>query len=267
MCTGDKHIHIARDVQAIAAPQSRAICFYLFNRGPSMLRFALLASVLAAFALPAAAEEAKLPRVISISGHGEVRGRPDIAVVTIGVLRSAESAREALDANNAAMAEIIKALESAGIAGSDIQTTNFAVNPRYNYSSSSGEPPKASGYDVSNNVTVTVRKLETLGAVLDQAVSSGSNQINGVMFSFAKPGPMQDEARKLAVEDAKRKAGLYVAAAGVALGPVVSINEGGAYQPPVPMAKTAAAEQAGAVPVAEGEQAVAIDVNIVWEIK
>jgi uncharacterized protein len=232
-----------------------------------MLRFALLASAFAAFASPAIAEDMKLPRTISISGHGEVRGRPDIAVVTIGVVRSAETAREALDANNAAMAEIVKALESAGIAAADIQTTNFSVNPRYDYRSSDSQPPKASGYDVSNNVTIAVRKLETLGAVLDQAVSSGSNQINGVMFSFANPEPMQDGARKLAVDDAKRKAGLYAAAAGVALGPVVSISEGGAYQPPMPMAKTAAAEGAGAVPVAEGEQAVAVDVNIVWEIK
>ena len=180
-----------------------------------MLRFALLASALAALAMPAFAEDAKLVRSIAISGHGEVRGRPDLAVVTIGVLRTADTARAALDANNAAMAEIIAALKTAGISANDIQTTNFSVNPRTSYGASGSEPPKVQGYDVSNNVTITVRKLETLGAVLDQAVSTGSNQINGVAFAFAKPEPMTDEARKLAVADARRKAQLYVTAAGV----------------------------------------------------
>jgi uncharacterized protein len=233
-----------------------------------MLRFALLATAFAAFAMPALAEEARPLRSISIAGHGEVRGRPDLAIVTIGVLRTADTAREALDANNAAMAEIMAALKAAGIEAGDIQTTNFSVNPRYNYGSSGNEPPKVGGYDVANNVTITVRKLDTLGAVLDKAVSTGSNQINGVMFSFAKPEPMQDDARKLAVADARRKAELYLAAAGASLGQVISISEGAAYQPPVPMMTQAkAADGAGTVPVAEGEQAVAADVNIVWEIK
>ena len=232
-----------------------------------MLRFALLASALAALAMPAFAEDAKLVRSIAISGHGEVRGRPDLAVVTIGVLRTADTARAALDANNAAMAEIIAALKTAGISANDIQTTNFSVNPRTSYGASGSEPPKVQGYDVSNNVTITVRKLETLGAVLDQAVSTGSNQINGVAFAFAKPEPMTDEARKLAVADARRKAQLYVTAAGVSLGQVLTINEGGGFQPPIAEFKTTARQDAGAVPVAEGEQAVAADVNIVWEIR
>ena len=233
-----------------------------------MFRAALLAAAISAFAMPALAEDMKLVRSISIAGHGEVRGRPDLAIVTIGVLRTADTAREALDANNAAMIEIMVALKAAGIEAGDIQTTNFSVNPRYNYGASGSEPPKVGGYDVANNVTITVRKLETLGTVLDKAVSTGSNQINGVMFSFAKPEPMQDEARKLAVADARRKAELYLAAAGASLGQVINISEGVAYQPPMPtMVKAGASDRAESVPVAEGEQAVAADVNIVWEIK
>ena len=93
------------------------------------------------------------------------------------------------------------------------------MNPRYDYGQNNAQPPKVIGYDVSNNVTVTVRKLDSLGAVLDQVVSSGSNQINGVMFQVAKPEAATDEARKLAVADALRKAQVYTAASGRHLGP------------------------------------------------
>ena len=142
------------------------------------------------------------------------------------------------------------------------------MNPRYDYGQNNAQPPKVIGYDVSNNVTITVRKLDSLGAVLDQVVSSGSNQINGVAFQVSKPEAATDEARKLAVADALHKAQIYTAASGVALGQIISLNEGGGYQPPQPVFKTMRAEAASAdVPIAQGEQVIAVDVNFTWEIK
>jgi hypothetical protein len=238
-----------------------------------MFRMPLIALALAALTalpLPAAAQEAKPERsTIAVTGHGEVRATPDLAIVTIGAMSSAATAREALDANNKAMTAIMVALKSAGIEDKDIQTSGFMVGPRYDYSdSNTGKPPKVVGYDVNNGVTVTVRKLDGLGAVLDSVVSKGSNVINGVSFSIAEPEPKRDEARKLAVADARRKAELYAAAAGVALGNVITISEIGGYQPPIPVyARAQAADAAAAVPVAAGEQIVAADVNIVWAIK
>jgi uncharacterized protein len=223
----------------------------------------------AAFLTPAHAEDAKLIRSISLSGHGEVRMAPDMAVVTVGVLSSANTAREALDANTKSMEAIFAALKAAGIEAKDTQTSNFMVNPRYDYGQNNGQPPKMVGYDVSNNVTVTVRKLDGLGAVLDSVVTSGSNQINGVAFQVSKPEAATDEARKLAVAEAAAKAKLYTGAAGVSLGSIMSISEGGGYQPPPPVfARAKMAESAAAdVPIAQGEQVIGMDVNIVWEIK
>ncbi len=236
-----------------------------------MLRtlFAATALTLAAACFsPIHAEEAKLLRSISLSGHGEVRMVPDMAMVTVGVVSSAPAARDALDANTKSMAAIMAALKTAQIEMRDVQTSNFTVNPRYDYGQNNGQPPKMVGYDVSNNVTVTVRKLENLGAVLDEMVSAGSNQINGVSFQVSKPEAATDEARKLAVEDAQRKAKIYAGATGVALGNIVSISEGGGYQPPTPVfAKAMRSEGAADVPMAQGEQAIGADVNIVWEIK
>jgi uncharacterized protein len=225
-------------------------------------------ALIAAFLAPAHADEAKLLRSISLTGHGEVRLAPDLAVVTVGVMSSAATAREALVANTKSMGAVMAALTGAGIEARDLQTSNFTVNPRYDYGQDNAQPPKAIGYDVSNNVTVNVRKLETLGAVLDQVVSSGSNQINGVQFQVSKPEVATDEARKLAVADAKHKAEVYSEASAIALGEILSLSEGGGYQPPVPMFKTMRAEGAAAdVPIAQGEQVIAVDVNITWEIK
>ena len=231
--------------------------------------FALGIAATAAFAVPAIAEEARpMVRTMSLTGHGEVRARPDLAVVTLGVLSQADTARAALDANNAAMTKIIAGLKQAGIEAKDLQTSNFSVAPRYEYDANRNGAPRTVGYDVSNTVTITLRKLDQLGGVLDQMVTAGSNQVNGVSFQIANPLPLQDEARKLAVTDARRKAELYAAAANVSLGPVIAISEGGGYQPPRPEVRYAMADSAEkSVPIAEGEQAVAIDVNIVWEIK
>ena len=236
-----------------------------------MLKSLIAASALtfaAASLTPALADDDKPLRTISLSGHGEVRMAPDLAIVTVGVMSSAATAREALDANTKSMEGVMAALKDASIELRDIQTSNFSVNPRYDYGQNNAQPPKVIGYDVSNNVTITVRKLDGLGAVLDQVVSSGSNQINGVQFQVSKPEAATDEARKLAVADALRKANVYTVASGVTLGQIVSLSEGGGYQPPVPVFKSMRAEAVSAdVPVAQGEQTIAVDVNFTWEIK
>ena len=123
--------------------------------------FAASALTLAAASLtPAFADDDKVVRTMSLSGHGEVRMAPDLAIVTVGVMSSAATAREALDTNTKSMEGVMASLKEAGIELRDIQTSNFSVNPRYDYGQNNAQPPKVIGYDVSNNVTVTVRKLE-----------------------------------------------------------------------------------------------------------
>ena len=216
----------------------------------------------------AIAQETKdMPRVIQITGHGEMRARPDLAIVTIGVMTQGQTARDALDSNSAAMARVFEGLGKEGIESRDMQTANFTISPRYDYGQNNSQPPRLVGYDVMNSVVVTVRKIDTLGRVLDVAVSDGSNQVNGVMFSIADPEPLRDKARQAAVADAERKAKLYADAAKFTLGQVMTLTESN-YQPPVPvMTKSLQADSAGSVPIAEGEQMVAVDVSMTWEIK
>ena len=227
---------------------------------------ATLMGLLAA-ASPAFADGATMPRIISLSGHGEVRATPDVAYVTSGVVSQGATAADALAANTKTMTDLFAALKGAGIEDKDVQTSNFSVQPRYDFSN--GQAPKLVGYDVSNNVTVKLRKIDGLGALLDKLVQSGSNQITGISFDVSKPEQAMDEARKLAAADAQRKAKVYADAMGVVLGNVIQVNEGGAAQPPVPMVRATMMKADGAppVPVAAGEQTLAADVNVIWEIK
>jgi uncharacterized protein YggE len=236
---------------------------------PRLFALALSLAAFQSLAQPAAAQDREPPvRTIALLGLGEVRAKPDIAVITIGVAKRANTAREALAQNNTAMQQIIDHLKAAGIETKDIQTSNFSVAPAYAYDNQGQQPPRIIGYDVSNQVTVIMRKLADMGAILDEAVSQGSNQIHGISFSIDKPQALQDEARRLAIADATRKAKLYAESAGVSLGQILSIHEH-MEPPPVPVyAKAQRMEAAdAAVPVAEGEHVVSIRVNISWEIR
>ena len=237
-----------------------------------MLKTALASLVLAA-CLAGGSALAQAPdrplRTLTMTGTGEMRAKPDTAIVTLGVMSRADTARAALTANNAAMTAILSSLEAAGIAKKDIQTSNFSVNPVYDYDNTGAKPPRITGYDVSNQLAVTVRKLDTLGTILDEAVSKGSNQIYGITFTIDDPRALEDEARKSAVQDAVRKAKLYAGAAGVVLDAIQSISEQMA-RPPQPVYMKAQRMEAAAdasVPVAEGEQVVSIDVSITWTIR
>lgn len=212
-------------------------------------------------------------RTLSLTGQAEVKSTPDIAAISAGVVSEARTAREALTLSNKSMASVLRTIEASGIAKKDIQTSNFSVQPRYKRAkrSSTGEqePPEIIGYTVSNTVTVIVRKLADLGAILDTVVTSGVNQMNGLSFSIAEPAPLRNQARKLAVAEARERAELYAQAAGVTLGKILSISEAGGIRPPQPVSRRAAFESAAAaaVPIAQGQQSIQMHVNIVWEIE
>jgi len=229
----------------------------------ALVPFALVAGL----ALPAHAGS------ITINGVGEVRAAPDMAVITSGVTTQGATAREALDANTAAMDELVATLKESGIAARDIQTSGFSVNPDYVYSDERDangytRPPRINGYQVMNTVTVAVRDLETLGAILDKAVTVGANTINGVTFSVADPSDLYNEARKSAFADAREKAELYAEAAGGSLDELVSISETQNFNPPQPMPMYAmrAEADAASVPVEAGELSFTINVTVQWEL-
>jgi len=222
-------------------------------------------ALLAGLAVPAAASS------ITITGSGEVSAVPDTAFISSGVTTQAETAREALDGNSAAMEELIAALAEAGIERRDIQTSNFQVSPNYVYSdqrdaSGYNLPPRIAGYQVSNQVTVRVRDIAELGAILDRSVTVGANTINSVSFSVDDTTELMNEARRLAFADARDKAELYAELAGTELGDIEDISEGSPMSPPMPMARMAAEMSAAPVPIEAGELSFSIAVNVTWDL-
>ncbi len=242
--------------------------FLLFVR--TRLVAAGAAALLLAAPLCATAAEGPQPATLSLTGAGEVSAKPDMAVINSGVVTEAKAARDALNANNAAMTEILAAFKRAGIAEKDLQTAGFSVEPQY-YRPRPGkdgrvEPPRIIGYRVSNRLSIKVRDLSKVGGLLDLSVSLGANQVSGIAFTIDDDEPLVDEARKQAMADAIRKARLYADAAGVSLKRIMSIVESFSRRPPVPFAARLTAE-AAAVPVAAGELSLTAEVNVTWEIE
>ncbi|MDX3926791.1 MAG: SIMPL domain-containing protein [Shinella sp.] len=220
----------------------------------------------------ASAQDAK-PRepVITVTGEGRSETAPDLAIIEIGVVKDAKTAREALDANNKAMADVLSSLKEAGIAERDLQTSGFTINPQYNYpQSSTGEnpPPVLVGFQVANTLSLRVRDLGKLGEILDKAVTLGANQGGGIRFTNDKPEAALSEARKKAVANAMAKAKELTDAAGIGLGRVLEISET-AYRPePVPMMRAMAKDFAAeAVPIAAGESSYSVTVNMTFALE
>ena len=216
-------------------------------------------------AAPALAQTAE-PRTISMTGHGEVKAAPDQVEITAGVNTSAATAAQALAANTARMKTVFAALTRLGVPEKNIQTANFSISPQY-ANGAGNDSPRLTGYQANNSVSVRLDDVSQLGSTLDALVTAGANQMNGIGFSIKDPAPMLTTARQQAVTDARARAETYAKAAGVTLGPILSISEGG-NEAPRPMYRAAPMMMVSAskVPVAAGEESVSADVSLVWEI-
>lgn len=210
--------------------------------------------------LPAQAAD---PHTITMTGHGEIKAVPDIATLNAGVTSNGASAAAALSANSVRMNQLFAALKKLGVPDRDIQTSGFSVQPQYT-NGDNNALRRLTGYQVNNEVRVRLEDVTKVGATLDTLAAAGANQMNGISFDIANPSPVLEKARIQAIADARARAQTYAQAAGVTLGPIVSISEGGNEAPPRPLYRVMAL--AAPTPVAPGEQSVAADVTVVWEI-
>lgn len=233
-----------------------------------------VAAAFAAFlvlAVPATAQVTS-ERIPSLTANGEgwVAVVPDIAIVTIGVLTRGATAREALDRNSAEIARVIEKVRGAGVADRDIATSGFSVSPVYEMQppraaeDGIAEMPRIAGYQVMNEVRVTIRDIGKSGAILDEVVTAGANQVSGIQFDFSDPGAAADEALRKAIADARRKAELMAASAGVRIVRILDISGGGAFPPMFARAEAMAFDKS--VPVMPGEQRITANATLVFEI-
>jgi len=201
---------------------------------------------------------------ITVTGSARVSAAPDTAVVSLAVVSEAATAADALAENSAATAKLIDTVKAAGVAAADVQTAGFSVYPRHADGNDDGAPARIAGYTVRNGVVVRVRALPELGKLLDAAVRAGANQIDGISFLIDDDTDLRDQAREGGVRDARRKADLYAAAAGVKAGRVLSITETTAEPPMRPMLRMSA--EAASVPVEAGSVEITADVTVVFAL-
>lgn len=236
---------------------------------PSFATLAIAAIlVMAPYTLRA---EDRIP-TLSLTGTGSVSGSPDMAIITIGTVSEAEDAITALEKNTASTTAFINALKAAGIEASDLQTSNFSVNPNIVYpsnkSSSAPKGPTIVGYTVRNMVTVRIRDLKLIGNVLNEAVTLGANSISGPRFAVDDPAALEAEARRMAMKAALAKARDYADAAGIELGAIQMISEQGGFQPhPEAMMMARSASDSAPVPVEAGEVSYSATVSVEWALK
>jgi uncharacterized protein YggE len=225
-------------------------------------------AALAAFLLAGAAV-ADDDAGITVSGTGEVAAVPDTGHLSAGVTTEASTAAAAAKDNAAAMERVLQALEAAGIAKKDVQTLGYDISPIYAQPTPGQRGhPKIVGYRVSNQVAVRVKGIDKVGPVLDRLVAAGANEVNGISFTLADPTALEDDARRKALADARRKAELYAAAAGVKLGRLVRLRETGGGVP-LPMARMAPAESmlAAPTPIAAGELQLSVSLVATYAIE
>jgi uncharacterized protein YggE len=215
-------------------------------------------------AVPARAQT-EPPAMISVTGEAQVSVPPDLAQIDGGVTSEAKTAREASEANNAAMGKVLLALKGAGIEEKDYQTSRLSLQPQ-NSSSKPGGPSTIVGYRASNRVTIRLRDITKVASVIDTLVGAGANDIGGINFMVSQASKLLDEARERAIADARRKAEIYARAAGVTLGAPLSITEGGASGP-ILYRRVAAPMAASGAAVAQGEETLQVTVSVSWAIK
>jgi uncharacterized protein YggE len=220
-------------------------------------RVLLSAFVIAAtaLALPALAAE----KLVTVTGQATIAVAPDSAVIRIGVTSQGKTAKEASDSNAKQMTAVMAAIKSSGIAERDMRTSRLSLQPQYE---NKGGTARLLGFRVTNQLTVKIRDIDRLPAILDRAIAAGANEMSGIEFVVSGQSKLLDQARDDAVADAHRKAALYAKAAGAKLGRVVAITEQGAPSPP----HAIQAMRAGAVPIAPGEQTLRATVAVSYEL-
>ena len=201
---------------------------------------------------------------ITVSASGKVTLVPDVARVNLGVTITKSTVKAVREAGAKSMTDIIAALKGLGIADADIQTTNLSLYPQYG----NGSTPKIVGYQISEQVQVTVRDLDKAGDVVDAAAAKGATDVNGISFEIAEPAKAQNDARAAAVAAARASAQAMASAANVTLGAVVSITDA---TPVSPIYYGYGAMKTGAIPdtatpVQPGTQDLSATVTVVFAI-
>jgi uncharacterized protein YggE len=226
---------------------------------------------LAAFS-PALAYDTRLidisnDRFVEVTGEGSVNAAPDFARVTLGVTTAGKDASEAMAANAQSAGALVALIKSEGVAPADIQTSAISISPVFAQPApGEAREPAITGYSVSNTVSVIVRDIPRLGALLDKASGAGANTIYGIGFGENDPGALLDKARPLAVADARRKAEIYASAGGARIGRLMTLTEEASPGPVAFAARNYSQGAAAPTPIEPGQNKLQVTITARFEL-
>lgn len=207
---------------------------------------------------------------ITVTGEGKVYVKPDIATVTLGLKTDGQSVKDITKKNVDIINKIIKDVKDLKIDEKDIQTTQYSIYPKYNWTEKTGSVPD--GYTIEQNVTIKIRNFDNISGVLQIASNNGANTVSGLTFTVDNPEKARQEARAKAIEQAKANAQNLAKESGISLGKLINVYEG--YSP-VPVvyntAKNAmgmgAADSVPAPTIQPGQQEVSVSINLTYQVK
>lgn len=171
------------------------------------------------------------PQEISVSGQGKVYAKPDVAILVLGVEDKGAKISDIVKVNTDKMNKIIKDVKDSGVDEKDIQTTQYSINPEYNWTEKGGRI--FVGYILTQQITVKIRDFEKVGSILDKATSDGANAVGDLQFTIDNPEQVQAEARQKAIEQAKEKAKTIASQSGLKIVKLINVSEGGYYPQPL----------------------------------
>ena len=227
--------------------------------------------------------------LLSLSAEGRSNRVPDLAIFSSGVVTPGTTASEALGNNSRQMDRVIAALKRSGIADRDIQTSAISLMPRWTNPEAEAqriaretrqpyvaptEPPRIIGYEARNSVQVRVRKLGEMGKIIDTLIQAGANEVNGPSFTLDDQQAALDEARTEAVTVGRQRAELYARAAGMRVVRLLSMSEGGGYDPVQQVFMVPQGERGGypapppppPAPVSPGELTLGVSLSMQFEL-
>lgn len=230
-----------------------------------------LAAILAV-TLPACADAQNNPafeRTISVTGSGEASGAPDQAQISVGVQTVETTVVDASRANQAIVERIMAALEKHDIDDEDIQTSNYSIWPRQQHDPRQSGEVTITGYHVSNMVSVTVQDIDNVGEIVAAVTNAGANSVHGISFAVKDTDALEQQARKAAMEDARRRAQSLAELAGVQLGDILTIStsSGGGYPSPMMARQSMAIDAAPAPGISPGQLSYSVQIHATFAIR
>ena len=203
----------------------------------------------------------------NVIGEGIVAAKPDIATLNVGIQAQGSTVKAAQDQINTAINKVSEAIKKLGVEQKDIQTTNYNINPNYDFQAGT---QRIIGYSASTNLSIKVRNIDLVNQVIDEATANGANQVSGVSFDVDDKTKVENEARQKAVDADKTKAENAAKIAGFKLGRMVNYSEnfeGGPRPMPLRMSVGAPDAENLETAVEPGSSEIKVIVTLSYEIQ